>query len=167
MDSENENENEKLSNSISIDNQREEMSWNENIQNLLTKWSMECGEISEKHYKASKQKKKIYYILQFPIICLPFILSFSSSFYGENTVYNTYISSIGNLFLGVLSGFTMFINYGIKYVQHEIASNRYNEICIDIESILVKRKKYRIAADITLERFTQRIESLNKYSIAL
>ena len=164
MESDKEEE-DKMSNSLSIDITRPEMKWNENHEELLKKWSEECYIHSKNHYKASKKKKFIYYMFQFPIITIPFILGFSSSFYGENHDYNKYVSSFGSMFLGIISGMNAFLNYSKQHIEHENCSNRYSEICIDIESLLVKKKRYRQASDIIIERYTQRIEALNKYSI--
>ena len=161
------NDDDTMSNSISIDGERVEMSWNEKIEELLKRWSEECNELSQRHHEASKRKKRIHYGFQIPIIITPFVLGFSSSFYGEEHDYNRYVNSYGNLILGIMSGINTFINYGGKHKEHENASNRYSEVCLDIESILIKHKKYREAADISIERFKQRIESLNKFSVSL
>jgi ubiquinone/menaquinone biosynthesis C-methylase UbiE len=173
---ENENENElsvsksidgdKLTNSLSIDISRCEMSWNQNIENLLKNWNRVCKDKSKHHILASKKKKRIYYILQLPIITMPFILGFTSTLY-ENEHYLKYITSFGNTFLGIISGLNAFLNYSKGYIEHENASNRYEEISLEIESILTKKKKYRIPADVTIEKYQQKIESLNKFSITI
>lgn len=163
----NDNEDDKMSNSLSLDVERKEMSWNQSHEELLKRWSEQCFNQSKKHYLASKRKKLIYYIFQFPIITIPFILGFSSSFYGENHDYNKYVSSFGNMCLGIISGINAFLNYSKQHIEHENCSNRYNEICMDIESILVKKKRYRQASDLVLEKYMQKIESLNKYSITI
>lgn len=159
-------EDDKMSNSISVDVDRSEMSWNENIEELLRKWSGECEYMSKQHYEASKKKKKLYYIMQLPIISIPFILGFVGTLY-ENEHYLKYITSCGNTFLGILSGTNAFLNYSKCYIEHENASNRYDEISMEIESILTKRKRYRVAADVTVEKYQQKIESLNKFSISI
>lgn len=159
-------EDDKMSNSISIDVDRPEESWNENTEELLRKWSGECEYMSKQHYEASKKKKKLYYIMQLPIISIPFILGFVATLY-ENEHYLKYITSCGNTFLGILSGTNAFLNYSKCYIEHENASNRYDEISMEIESILTKRKRYRIAADVTVEKYQQKIESLNKFSISI
>ena len=159
-------EDDKMSNSISVDVDRSEMSWTENIEELLKKWSGECEYMSKQHYEASKKKKKLYYIMQLPIISIPFILGFVGTLY-ENEHYLKYITSCGNTFLGILSGTNAFLNYSKCYIEHENASNRYDEISIEIEGILTKRKRYRIAADVTVEKYQQKIESLNKFSISI
>jgi hypothetical protein len=101
-----------MSNSVSIDGERVEMSWNEKIEELLIRWSKECDELSQRHHEASKKKKRIHYGFQIPIIITPFVLGFSSSFYGEEHDYNRYVNSYGNLLLGIMSGINTFINYG-------------------------------------------------------
>ena len=57
--------------------------------------------------------------------------------------------------------------YGAKYVEHEVASNRYEEVMYEIDSILIKPKKHRQAADVCMERIKNNIESLNKFSVQL
>ena len=71
-------EDDTMSNSISIDGERVEMSWNEKIEELLKRWSEECSKLSEKHNEASKRKKCIHYGLQIPIIIAPFVSGFSN-----------------------------------------------------------------------------------------
>ena len=162
-------ENDTLSNSLSIDTERVNMSWNEKLEDLLKKWSDTCIDISEKHTILSKLKKKIYYSVQLPIIIIPFVLSFVNTFEDSDDYKNhvKYTISLGNLFLGIMSGVNILLNYSSEYVKHMNASNRYDEIALEIESILTKRKRYRESSDIILERYKQKIESLNKFSISL
>ena len=162
-----ESEDEILSNSLSLDIERKEMSWNENIENLLKKWADSCVEISEQHTVLSKIKKRVYYSIQFPIIIIPFVLSFVNTFENEYQNNVKYVISLGNLLLGILSGTNILLNYSSEHVKHQNASNRYDEIALEIETILTKRKRYREASDIVIERYKQKIESLNKFSINL
>jgi len=159
-------EEDKMSNSLSVDVDRSEMAWNVNIEALLRKWSKDCEYMSKQHYKASKKKKRLYYVLQLPIISIPFVLGFIGTLY-ENEHYLKYITSFGNTFLGILSGTNAFLNYSKCYIEHENACNRYDEISMEIESILTKKKRYRVAADVTVEKYQQKIESLNKFSITI
>lgn len=156
-----------LSNSLSIDIERKEMSWNQNLEDLLKSWAVNADNISEKHDNISKIKKRIYYAIQFPIIIIPFILSFINTFEDAHENKIKYIISLGNLTLGILSGTNILLNYSSEYVKHENASNRYDEISLEIGTLLTKRKRYREASDIILERYKQKIESLNKFSITL
>ena len=75
-----ESEDEILSNSLSVDIDRKEMSWNDKLEMLLKRWANDCKEISEKHTVLSKMKKRIYYTVQFPTIIIPFVLSFVNTF---------------------------------------------------------------------------------------
>ena len=162
-------EEEKLNNSnnsISVDIERSEMKWDENLESLMRKWCGICKNKSQQHTVASQRKKNIYYILQLPIITMPFILGFTSTLY-ENEHYLKYITSFGNMTLGIISGSNAFLNYSKAYIEHEIAATRYEEITFELDSILTKKKKYRIPADVIIEKYQQKIESLNKFSISI
>lgn len=151
----------------SRDNSRSGMTWTERLEDMLKKWKSDCEGISEKHYIESKSKKRIHYSLSIPCIFVPLFMGFTNQFFGEEHVYSGYMNSIGYLISGGLIGLSTFLNYGAMYVLHEVASNRYSEVCLEIESILIKKKKYRANADIILERIKDNIESLNKFSISI
>ncbi len=155
------------STSLSEDIDRLEMKWTDNIEDKLEEWSSYCNITSQKHTKASKIKKAIFYILSLPSILVPLIMSFTNQFYGDEHIYSKYINSFGYLIVGTLTGVNTFLNYGGKYIEHEVASCRYNEITIEIESILIKKKKYRTAADVVIEHIKSKIECLNKFSITI
>lgn len=155
------------STSLSQDIDRLEMKWTDNIEDKLEEWSSYCNITSKKHMKASKIKKSIFYILSIPAILVPLIMSFTNQFYGDDHVYSKYINSFGYLIVGTLTGVNTFLNYGGKYIEHEVASNRYNEITLEIESILIKKKKYRTPADVVIEHIKSKIECLNKFSITI
>ena len=68
---------------------------------------------------------------------------------------------------GIINALNTFFNFGKKESDHNIASIRYSELVIEIETILIIKRRYRTPADVTLKHFTNQIESLNKYSIGL
>lgn len=153
--------------SESLDMEREEMAWNEEIENLLKKYCVECEKVSLKHDIASKRKKKLYYSMSIPSIIIPLLMGFSNQFFGDTHEYSLYSNSYGYLLTGIVTGLSTFLNYGGKYIEHSVASNRYSEICFEIENLLVKKKRFRQAADLVLEKYKNKIEALNKYSISL
>lgn len=162
-------DNDELQNSTSLseDIDRIQLKWTDDIEDKLEEWSKHCHNTSKLHTKASKIKKSIFYVLSIPAILVPLIMSFTNQFYGDDHVYSKYINSFGYLIVGTLTGVNTFLNYGGKYIEHEVACNRYNEITLEIESILIKKKKYRIEADVTIEHIKSKIECLNKFSITI
>jgi len=162
-----EKEKEDNSTSSNEDIERIEMKWNDDIEMKITEWSEDCEKIALLHDKASKRKKLLHYGLSFPMIIVPLIMSFSNQFWGGDHIYSNYINSFGYLVVGTLTGLSTFLNYGGKYIQHEVASNRYREVVMDIESILIKKRKFRVACDVIIEHIKSQIECLNKFSISL
>jgi len=155
------------STSSNEDTDRVEMKWTDDIEIKITEWSEKCEKIAILHEDASKRKKRLHYGLSFPMIIVPLIMSFSNQFFGDEHIYSNYINSFGYLMVGTLTGLSTFLNYAGKYIQHEVASNRYREVILEIEAILIKKKKYRIPADVSIEHIKSQIECLNKFSISL
>ena len=153
--------------SKNIDTDRVAMTWSENLENMLIEWKMTCESVSTIHFKRSKRKKRIHYVLSIPCIFVPLFMSFTNQFFGEEHLYTSYMNSVGYLISGGLIGLSTFLDYSAKYVLHEVASSRYVEICLEIDSCLIKKRKFREKADVIIERLKNKIECLNKYSISI
>lgn len=154
-----------ISNSTDID--RVEMKWNNNLEKKLHEWLDLCKDISIAHSKMAKKRKKCHYILSIPTIIIPLFMGFTQQYFGEEHDFYPLISSSGYLITGSLTAVNTFLGYSSKYVEHEVASNRYEEVMYEIDSILIKPKKHRQAADVCMERIKNNIESLNKFSVQL
>ena len=154
-----------ISDSVDID--RVEMKWNNNLEKKLQEWMDLCKDISITHSKMAKKKKRCYYIISIPSILIPLVMGFTQQYFGEEHEYYPLISSTGYLLTGSLTALNTFLAYGAKYVEHHVASNQYEEVMYEIDSILIKPKKHRQAADVCMERIKNNIESLNKFSIQL
>lgn len=153
--------------SDSTDIERVEMKWNINLEKKLQEWMDLCKDISLAHTKMAKKRKQCYYMMSIPAILIPLFMGFTQQYFGEEHEYYPLISSSGYLLTGTLTALNTFLGYGAKYVEHEVASNRYEEVMYEIDSILIKPKKHRQAADVCMERIKNNIESLNKFSVQL
>jgi len=146
-----------------------EMSWSDLIEERLIYISEEAKDKSVKHDSHSKCKKKLYYTTSSFSIIIPFIITFINAI--NETQYYKQNFELMNIILIMISGITnalnTFFNFGKKESDHNIASIRYNELVIEIETILIIKRRYRTPADVTLKHFTNQIESLNKFSIGL
>jgi len=154
-----------ISDSTDID--RVEMKWNSNLEKKLQDWMELCKDIALAHSKMAKKRKQCYYVMSIPAILVPLFMGFTQQYFGEDHEYYPLISSTGYLLTGSLTALNTFLAYGAKYVEHEVASNRYEEVMYEIDSILIKPKKHRQAADVCMERIKNNIESLNKFSVQL
>lgn len=150
------------------DNNRVEMSWTDKIEERLILYSEEAKEKSKKHSEKSAEKKVLYYTTSSIAIIIPFLITFLNTI---NETHNIKHISLTSTILvsmsGIINGLNTFFNYGKKEYEHDIASIRYNEIAYDIDSILTIKRRYRLPADVSLNKFTVLLESLNKYSIGL
>jgi hypothetical protein len=153
--------------SDSTDIERIEMKWNINLEKKLQEWMELCKDISIAHSVMAKKRKQCYYTMSIPSILIPLFMGFTQQYFGEEHEYYPLISSSGYLITGTLTALNTFLGYGAKYVEHEVASNRYEEIMYEIDSILIKPKKHRQAADVCMERIKNNIESLNKFSVQI
>jgi hypothetical protein len=68
---------------------------------------------------------------------------------------------------GLFSGISMFFNFGKKTELHSNYSNKYFELANEIDSELIKPKRFRVACDVYMERTKLRYNSLCKHSPAL
>lgn len=153
------------SNSLDID--RPEMKWDNKLEEKLLEWLELCKQISVEHTKMSKKRKSCYYMMSIPSILIPLFMGFSQQYFGEGHEIYPLISSSGYLLTGSLTALNTFLGYGSKYIEHQVAAGRYEEIMYEIDSILIKPKKFRQPADVCMERIKNNIESLNKFSINL
>jgi hypothetical protein len=155
------------STSLSEDITRDEMRWNEKIEDLFVKYQAESKELSDLHALQGKKKKKYHYMLSIPSVLIPIVMSSTTSYFGNNHDYSVLANSLGYLFITALTGLNTFLGYGQKYTKHEEACTRYDELYREIESILIKNKKYRLPADVSLEHVLNKFIFLNMSSISV
>ena len=145
-------------------NDRNEMLWNNRLETLFIHWAMECKENAKQHNNEAKRKKILYRCFGIPAVIIPITMASANQLMGEDSYHSKLINSIGYLFTGALTAVNTFINYAAQYEKHYSAEVRYMELHTDIESILIKCKKDRQAADIVLERYKLKIEHVNEYA---
>ena len=142
---------------------RVEMVWTAKIESLFEEWKEDCRSKAKTHNRRAKTKKAYHYLLSVPTIVLPLTMSTVNQFFTEWE--NELINSIGYLITGSLSGINTFLNLPSQYQQHYDCEARYDELAVEIESILIKPKKDRVQADVQLESVKNRYEYLNKTAI--
>lgn len=145
-------------------NDRNEMLWNNRLETLFIHWAMECKEKAQKHNDEAKRKKILYRCFGIPAVIIPITMASANQLMGEDTYHSKLINSIGYLLTGALTAVNTFINYAAQYEKHYSTEVRYMELHTDIESILIKPKKDRQAADVVLERYKLKIEHINEYA---
>ena len=143
---------------------RSEMLWNTKLETLFMHWAMECKEKADQHNKQAKRKKILYRCIGIPAVIIPITMASANQLMDEDSYHAKLINSIGYLLTGALTAVNTFINYASQYEKHYSTEVRYMELYTDIESILIKPKKDRQAADVILERYKLKIEHINEYA---
>ena len=158
-------EEDKVSVSSKDDEHRVEMVWTAKIESLFEEWQEDCRLKAATHNQRAKTKKTYHYLLSLPTIVLPLTMSTVNQFF--SAWESELINSVGYLVTGSLSGINTFLNLPSQYQQHYDCEARYDELAVEIESILIKPKKDRVQADVQLESVKNRYEYLNKTAIDL
>lgn len=154
-----------LSISSSKDNHdREEMIWTTKIECIFNHWALECKELSKKHNKQGRRHKCLYHSFGIPSVVIPVFMASINQLLGDQHEVSIIVNSIGFLLTGTITGIMTFLNFSSKYEKHFYTEIRYNELYTDIQSLLIKPKRNRIAADVALEQYKLRFEHINEYA---
>mgnify|MGYP006405736717 CR=1 FL=1 len=150
--------------SNSSDVVRLEESWEPKNEEFLIKIKNECLEISAAHGRLSRKNKKYYVSTSIPTIIIPLILA-NLSVLWENS--HQYINSIGLTVVGIINGLQILLNFSKKSEIHNKFSGHYAELSSEISKILIRKKRFRSAFDVILERVTEKKNSLDEYAPVL
>ena len=139
--------------------------WSQELEELLTKWHMDCSERSRSHARCAIRKKQLYRLLSIPSIIVPIAMASLTQLYPVCDSYEAqFINSVGFLLSGALAGVSSFLNYGNKYAQHAQYEILYYELYTEIEYILAKPSAFRVQAEVALIDIRLTYEALNKSS---
>lgn len=144
--------------SESHDREREEQPWTEKSEKFIRKIQQECISKAHAYDKASRDSKKKYTQCALPSVVLPVIMSVVSPYLPADYKY---IDGISLASIAVLNGLSTFFNYGKKFSQYSEYNGKYSDLASYIEVELSKSRRFRVAADIFLERCSVRIADLN------
>ena len=143
---------------------RNEMLWSNKIEYLFEDWATQSRELSQQHNKAAKHKKCLHRSFGIPAVVIPIAMASVNQLYEKDEYIATIVNSIGYLLVGTLTGINTFINYASQYQRHYNSEIRYKELYIDIRSLLIKSRKDRPPADVSITRYKLIFEHTNEIS---
>jgi hypothetical protein len=143
----------------SKDIERVEEEWTSDNSEFFIKIQEEIIQKAKAHDVASHKNKSRYVKTAIPSMIIPILLTNLSIFCSGQT--NEYIHPIGLSLVGIINVFQTILNFSKKKEQHNHHAGLYMDLVNDIEKILIRKKKYRDAFDITLERITMRKQQLD------
>jgi len=138
----------KLSLSWDHDGTREEMPWSDKHDKLLGHWKTDCEHRSEYHGKQGKKFKKVFMLLGVPSIVLPLV----SASVPPTIRLSPYIVLVISIIVALLTGTTTILNPGKKSAEHYMYESEFQTFVTTVNVIQSKSKRYREAADVTLEK---------------
>ena len=145
------------------DENRKELPWETREEKLLLKWCDDCRKRSKAHDMKGKKNKIKFAIFGIPSILIPIILGGVASVVPcYSIIYSTVMMGSG-----LISGVSMFFNFGKKEQEHFNFMNKFFELANEIESELSKPKRFRVACDVYVEKIKQEYNSLCKHSPTL
>jgi hypothetical protein len=140
----------------SIDNDRKELPWENREEKLLLSWCENCKKRSKEHDVRGKKNKIKFAVFGIPSILIPIILGgFASVVPCHSIIY-----SVGMMLSGLFSGVSMFFNFAKKTELHFQFSTKYFELANEIDSELIRPKRFRVACNVYMERTKLQYNSL-------
>ena len=149
----------KINSTSSIDIQRDEALWDQKSNDLIKKWKNEIDKSIKIHDIKAKKNKLMFNCFSIPTIVLPITSSIL-----QPHIPNQLIISILMLCAGLFSSLVAFLDFSSKKSRHEIASNSYCEISVNIEEILSTSKRFRTPVDITVRTILLKINAVRSKS---
>ena len=144
----------------SEDIERINMLWSSEHEDFLTKIKDESKKKSLKQDLKYKKFKKIYYGLSIPNVILPLTLAALNPLFLNIATVNI----VGAASTSIIAGLLGLANLNERIASHLNYRERFQQLVNEIELILIKKKKDREPADVTLERIKALFDHLSQLS---
>ena len=151
-------ESDNSSSSVSEDITRYEEKWTERHEEFLKQMKLDCNTASVKHNISSRANLWYYRLLAVPSITLPLFSAFLNEYLQEDMKI---ITSAILLLRSGFAGVNTIFNFGKKAQQHNEYSGKYYDVQQEIAYTLTRKKKNRMACDISLEKYISKVKLLN------
>ena len=152
-----------MSNDLSI---KIEEKYTDEISDTILSWQSRSRQRRDKHLILSKRMFISNIISSIPPIIIPIVMVFVSQAVVDPQT-NKLISGIAFLISGISSALNQFFRFERMSQQHKIAADRYSEAIDALEFDMTRNEKFRIPADVMLERLKYQTTYLRFYSPSL
>ncbi len=140
--------------------------WSTKIQTYVENIKSDCLLKSEQHSEAGHHFRKLDIRWGLPSILIPATfapLSVYANFWDteENSVKpGDYIGTLGLFLTSIFTGVSGFFQYGQRSGKHYLYSAKYTDIATDIDAELIKKKEFRISADVFVQTIKMKYDNL-------
>jgi len=146
------------SESSDSDISRREEKWSNTNEKFFDKIKDNLEILSVRHNKKGRKLKKIYNIINIPLIILPVCLSV----FGDYTKDYKIIYNVCLIIISILNGFLAFFDFGGKCEKHMHYDNVFSQLKEDIVYELALGRKFRRSFDCFLTSLKIKIGSAKK-----
>ena len=140
----------------SQDTPRSEEAWTEKNESFLLAIKNDCMHAHNTHSIISHKNKRRYMMSSLPTTIIPLILVNIDIFCPQRE-----IQTIGLTLVSVITGINTLYNFSKKSEVHNTYAGKYGDLASEIDKILIRKKKYRTAFDIVLEKITTKKRHLD------
>jgi hypothetical protein len=135
----------------SEDTSRSEEKWDERKERYFKNIKQDCLHKSDIHSIISHKNKKRYMLASIPATIIPLILVNIDIFTPQKE-----IQMAGLTLVSIINGVNTLYNFSKKCEVHNTYSGKYADLASEIDKILIRKKKYRQAFDVLLEKITNK-----------
>ena len=136
---------------------RDEEKWNRNHEAFLGKLSSACEDNAKEQHAAFHFAKRMHIALALPAVVLPVVaVGLNEYVSSELRIIPSFLMLVSSCLVAVQS----LMNYGKQSQRHAEYSGRFHELTNEIQYCLSRRKKDRVACDVTCQKFLNRIGNL-------
>lgn len=131
--------------------------WSNKIEDYVKKMRDKCLIKMDQHDRCSNHYKKRDVMTRLPTLILPSIFAplvllmaneEDPCAKSDHIQISSYLSTSGFILTGIFTGIHNFFRYDHRVNKHNRFSAKYSDLITDIETELIKKKKYRIPADV-------------------
>ncbi len=140
----------------SEDTQRLEEKWDERKEIFFKKIKEDCLHQSNTHNIISHKNKKRYMWASIPATIIPLALVNIDIFAPQKEV-----QMVGLTLVSIINGVNTLYNFSKKCEVHNSFAGKYADLASEIDKILIRKKKYRQAFDVLLEKITTKKRNLD------
>ena len=144
---------------------RQEEAWSDRNENLLKAWAKEWHTRATLHEESRVFWKRVSYILGIPNATIPLIAAAIWEKIPSNE--KDTIAPVTFGFCGALSALVNMLKASETATEHHHAQQLYQDLLSDVETILSQERAYRTDADVTVQSFKMRSDSLLHSSPAI
>lgn len=144
-------------------------SWDESVEELLTKWHRRIMAAQAGHYQMADRAQTWNLRLGIPVVILTSFVGTSVFATLNKTVDPKIRIIVGSVsvFAAVLASLQTFLRYAERAERHRVAANRYEAARRDVEETLHLRRELRRAPREYLDDLRTRLDTLGRQSPAM